>query len=909
MEQIIKRVIWIDKEINSTENKAFLEILQSGIKNSKFYPVESVEEAFKLIKNQREKVALDNNTEKVVKVFQFRLFYVIVSGSLSNDFFNEYVKATKELTIISANIIFCADKDKHMRSAYYLDDFLNPGKVYNEKTIVKIIEYINKDECPFLNESSIMESKKEYIPQKRNYGNVFFNANNISDITYPFFFGQLINSTFVNDYDLEGFQKFLLDYYPEVKHLIFPSREKKITIPYYLLAKFYLHMYTYECNFFKYMNLDLSNDKFDLYRVYIFLLYNALNQKSIKPYYTNSLYRGTVLSKKELDTINNLINEKNGNNNKDGNINICLYFSKMFLSFSKNIDVAKGFMNKGNEQLIPVLFEVLPIKEEDLKNNDFFVSNLDLDNITEFDEEEVLFLPFSCFEIVSVIDDTINVFGEKIHIKKITLNYLNKYKKSLYQYIESIKEKEKFEVFLKQVINSEFSNEISNLINFDIGNEFKTFIKKKFQLKNNIFNFNLQQCLKKNNTYAQTAFNNLFPEEPEFMQKVMVDGCYALLVVLKNGLNIILRPSQNKVLYSSYNNLDNKNVVMCGEPIELKHCCTGDIGYKMLKANKECMNGDNKNCVDKCIDKLNHKEKKMNINAHNYFELYTVGIAIGDFIANYDDIKDKPLMVKLQSLGNLLFSCLVPFLPKIVSKYLPQAICTKIPIVMASISALELVISIKDIALDKSLTKSQTASLIMKKISLTLGQIALTYAVGKIGFKILLFLNVSPGIIIGVAAIGLGIALGYGIAKIKKKYFNEKEETENLSFFSDSTYYQYIPKKFREYCIPTLSWNGVSKNAKSFAIELVEDGYRKWLIINIKKWIRKIHNENYLDVGDNIVEYKGISKHPYKVTFILYEMNKEKCTPEEWGVGENTKKDYSEELSKYYNQVAVLDVF
>ena len=77
MEQFIKRVIWIDKNIKSTENQVFLEILQSGIKNSKFYPVESVEEAFKLIKNQREKVTLDNNTEKVVKVFQFRLFMLL----------------------------------------------------------------------------------------------------------------------------------------------------------------------------------------------------------------------------------------------------------------------------------------------------------------------------------------------------------------------------------------------------------------------------------------------------------------------------------------------------------------------------------------------------------------------------------------------------------------------------------------------------------------------------------------------------------------------------------------------------------------------------------------------------------------------------------------------------------------
>ena len=309
------------------------------------------------------------------------------------------------------------------------------------------------------------------------------------------------------------------------------------------------------------------------------------------------------------------------------------------------------------------------------------------------------------------------------------------------------------------------------------------------------------------------------------------------------------------------------------------------------------------------MNKINHKEKKMNIKDNYYFELYTAGISIGEFIENYDDIKDKPLVVQLQSFGNLLFSCLVPFLPKIFSTFLPKAIFSKIPIAMASISGLELIISIKDIALDKSLTKSQTASLIMKNILLTLGQIGINYYIGKIGFKILVYVGVSPGIVIGVAALGLGIAVGYGIAKIKKKYFDEKEENGNLSLFSDSTYYQYIPKKFREYCIPTLCWNGVSKDVQSFAIELVEDGYRKWLIINIKKWIRKIHNENYLDIGDNIVEYKGISKHPYKVTFILYEMNKEKCKPEEWGVGENIKKDYSENLSKYYNQVAVLDLF
>ena len=497
MEETVKRVIWIDENVKSMENQMFLEILQGGIKNAKFYPVESAKEAFELIRNKKEEIILLNGNKKESKVFQYRLFYTIISGSLSNEFFNEYIKTTKELTIISANIIFCNEEEKHRYNAYYLDKFLNPGKVYNEKSIDKIIEYINRDETSFLNDNYLMESKKIYEPLTRNYGNIFFNANNISDIAYPYFFGQILNSTLISEYDLEGFQRFLLDYYPELKDLIIPSREKKIEIPYYLLARFYLHMYTYEaCNFFKNMNLDLTNGKFDIYRIYIFLLYDALNKKSIKSFYTKSLYRGTVLSKKELEDLETLLQYNKDIKNYNGNkneINACLYNCKMFLSFSKSLDVAKSFMNKGNENLIPVLFEVEGLDEKDKELNDFFVSNLDLENISEYnDEQEVLFLPFSCFEIISIKDEEIKIFGETINIKRITLNYLSKYKTSLYKYIEKIKEKEKFEKFLKEVINSSYSYEIAELLNFkdfEIGKEFQNFLKQKFILKREFLDF------------------------------------------------------------------------------------------------------------------------------------------------------------------------------------------------------------------------------------------------------------------------------------------------------------------------------------------------------------------------------------------------------------------------------------
>ena len=198
-----------------------------------------------------------------------------------------------------------------------------------------------------------------------------------------------------------------------------------------------------------------------------------------------------------------------------------------------------------------------------------------------------------------------------------------------------------------------------------------------------------------------------------------------------------------------------------------------------------------------------------------------------------------------------------------------------------------------------------------KQAALILGQMGFNFILSNIGCQIFMFLPICNGLVIGVAAfkLGLGIASGIGFGILGKKIFRESQNSENLILFSDSLYYQYIPTKFRDYCIPTLYWIGVTKNAQSFAIELDEDGERKWLVINIKKWIRKISNENYNDIGQNIVEYKGISKHPYKVTFILYELNKENFTPEEWGVGKKVEKDYSEKLQKNFIQVAVLNVF
>ena len=733
----MKRIIWIDQNIKSIENQNFLGKLKKLVPDANFYPVKSIEEAFYLIKNKKEEIVLINGKKRKSKIFQYRLFYTIISGPLSNKFFNEYIKATKQLTIISANIIFCDDEEKYRYNAYFLDNFLNSGKVYSKKSFDKIVEYINKDENILLNDSYYIESKKVYKPLEQNYGNVFFNASNISDIAYPFFFGQIINSTLINKYDLEGFQRFLLEYYPKLKDFIIPSREKKIEIPYYLLARFYLHMYTYEdVPFFKNMNLDLTNGKFDIYRIYIFLLYDALNKKSIKNYYSKSLYRGTVLSKKEFEDLETILlynKEINKFNEKKNEINASLYICKMFLSFSKSLDLAIQFMNKGNDNLIPVLFEIEGLKKKDIENNDFFVSNLDLDNISEYNESEVLFLPFSCFEIVSIKDEQIKSFGETINYKKITLNYLSKYKNSLYKYIDGIKDKNKFEKFLKEVINSAYSYEIAELLNFkdfNIGKEFQNFLKQKFILKRKFLEFEPIHCFYyKSIHYAQSAAYKIFEEIPESIEKVLVDGAEAVLIKFEGGNNVLMQEIENKIVCIS-----DCNDYQCYIPpkiLEIKNMNNDNINHKMNKSFNEYNEGKNDNWVDGGFEKVDKKERKLIIqNKSAYFEFYSLGIVIGDLIANYNNIKDQPLMAKLKCLFEGSINMLAPFIPKIASIYLPNAVVTKIPYIMVAISAVEFIISTKDIIFDKSIKKSDTFILILKKAGLIALQITGTLIIG-----------------------------------------------------------------------------------------------------------------------------------------------------------------------------------
>ena len=106
----------------------------------------------------------------------------------------------------------------------------------------------------------------------------FYYMNNLGEMAYPLLMAKNIKANLINYNELEEFQRYFIKLYPNLKQFIKPSEEKDIYVPYNILAKYYLHLYTHESDFFKNLNIELSKGKFDRYRQYIFILYIALNK-------------------------------------------------------------------------------------------------------------------------------------------------------------------------------------------------------------------------------------------------------------------------------------------------------------------------------------------------------------------------------------------------------------------------------------------------------------------------------------------------------------------------------------------------------------------------------------------------------------------------------------------------------
>ena len=129
---------------------------------------------------------------------------------------------------------------------------------------------------------------------------------------------------------------------------------------------------------------------------YIKVLYEGIKLQSLNIASNNILYRGSRISKKEIKKIKGNLDKRNSD------LPNTIVFSKSFLSFTKEKKISENFLflteNKNNE-LSKVLFIL-----ENNEDIDYSLStHADIEKISFYPmEKEVLFFPFSSFEIKEV---------------------------------------------------------------------------------------------------------------------------------------------------------------------------------------------------------------------------------------------------------------------------------------------------------------------------------------------------------------------------------------------------------------------------------------------------------------------------------------------------------------------------
>ena len=399
-------LIWIDPKINNEENIQY----QKALKKITFEENTQDKKVFKTITLHCFE-SIKNGID-YLKTIKFEKVVIIISGRISTSFYEELKNNLNEIIVIPKIIIFTRNSKKFIEEnnkpgKFPIEHpFFNDGGVANN--YYKVKEYV----LSFKNNKSNISKNKERIRNEE-----IFNFEPISEtnqLILPLYFSSYLEIP--KEEDIQIFNEFMLDAYgksSQIKELFLLLKNVK-EIPNEILSKFYVRAYTAESDFYKEMNLSLMKKDKNKYLTYIRMLYEGVKIKSLKSHNNSILYRGALMSKKELNNLKKFML------NKKKNLPSSIVYGRSFFSFSFKKEEAEKFYwdktSKKNEELIPVFLILEGINENSFNGNA---------SISEYSfyeaESEVLFFPFSCFEIKSIEE---NKDGKDCII---TLNYLEKY--------------------------------------------------------------------------------------------------------------------------------------------------------------------------------------------------------------------------------------------------------------------------------------------------------------------------------------------------------------------------------------------------------------------------------------------------------------------------------------------------
>ena len=347
-----------------------------------------------------------------IKEIRFQKTIIIISQDLFPDFYESFRKNEKEMYVLPKIIIFneineTYDTEKYNTTLLINDEFYNIGGIKN-----------NKDELIAFVESSINKYKPEF--EKNNEVRIkneelkYQLISNKDELIVPIFYSKYIKIS-----EQIKIKECIGNIFKSNENIIplgfiFSQLNEAGNIPMSILSKFLIRAYSTHINFSLKMNQELLNKHFNDYLPIIQILYKSVYKCYLNFEYSHKLYKCFIDKKNNLETLFNNFNQKKSKFPK------AILYGYSFFSFYYDESLFDNMIsnfkkkNSNDEVIIKLILE----GTQNLRN----VSNNTIINkeLSYFeDEKEILFFPFSCFEIKKIDKN-----NEKQYT--IILNYLSR---------------------------------------------------------------------------------------------------------------------------------------------------------------------------------------------------------------------------------------------------------------------------------------------------------------------------------------------------------------------------------------------------------------------------------------------------------------------------------------------------
>ena len=442
------KLIWIDYNIKAKENIKYKNELNTLV-------------------NLIECKTIEQGLEEIKKI-KFERVMIMLCKSMFCEFIPLFEKEKGNISCSLNIIVFTKKKNKSI-----IEDLCDSNReiclayIFNKINIFdkfkEIKEFIIKEKEGKKAYSShfeiINDITKFYYDEKID---AFIKIENFEELILPIYFNKLIEPITIEE--IHNFNYYLSTTVEEAKNLI-SQYENIAEMPIEIICKYWAKIYTLnKGKFYAILNNGLREKKFKLFLPFIKMMYEGVKRKVFNSVTNEKLYSGGLISNSELQKL-----KDNLNNNKNNNeVPKLIHYFKSFKSFSKIRAQAEKFMKRAkknkNEDATLLMFI---INENNIEEE--FVSNAYIKEFSKFQkEEEVLFFPFSSFEIEKIEDENDHV--------NIYLNYLGKYK----SYIEE----KKLDVF-KDIPLTQFGKDLTeiNLIKYKFIKFWE--VEKEISLNNN----------------------------------------------------------------------------------------------------------------------------------------------------------------------------------------------------------------------------------------------------------------------------------------------------------------------------------------------------------------------------------------------------------------------------------------